>query len=507
MRSTSATSNSHRQRQLFAAVLMFVSAGGCVSTVRREAADLVAQQGERRQADDGSGEDRSMVVQDIRPSDNMDVQAVAYREPIVFASPIITMTDDNSAMAVEATEMAVAEDRQPAEHFVGLALANHPKIRAARQRVAAATNVIAQVRALPDPVFSNNFWPLHNQALQTAAGRVGNQMSLSQAVPWPDKRRTKAAIASREVQVAQAEVERIEREIAESVRLAYYEVWYATRAITIVEETQDVIDDLTRVAEARYRSGGTQQDLLRAELEADRLADQIISLSKQKRVAQADLAALVQQPRTLVPEASAEIGMTNVPEQLDQLIASAEKCNPELKGLAWEVERDRQKQRLACLQQYPDLQFGVNWGLINDNNNAISPVANGHDNISFTVATSLPIWRDKIDAGVREAAHRTSSSTQRLEAERDALYGKLRRLLAQADALVEQRGIYQQRIIPRIEDTLKLSIADYRGGRTDFFTVIETYRELLMFETQLARIEASLAGTVAQIERAVGCPQ
>jgi hypothetical protein len=35
--------------------------------------------------------------------------------------------------------------------------------------------------------------------------------------------------------------------------------------------------------------------------------------------------------------------------------------------------------------------------------------------------------------------------------------------------------------------------------------LIETYRELLMFETQLARINASLAGTVARIERAVGC--
>jgi len=36
--------------------------------------------------------------------------------------------------------------------------------------------------------------------------------------------------------------------------------------------------------------------------------------------------------------------------------------------------------------------------------------------------------------------------------------------------------------------------------------LIETYRELLMYETQLARIDANLAGTVAQIERTVGCP-
>ncbi len=398
------------------------------------------------------------------------------------------------------------ETQQPVEYFVSVALGGHPKLRAARQRVAAATNVAPQVSSLPDPMFNNSFWPIQDQALQTAGGRVGHQFGLSQGVPWPEKLRTKAVIANREVQIAQAEVERIEREITEAVRLAYYEVWFATRAIAIIQETRELVDDLTQVAEARYKSGGSQQDVLRAQLEADRLDDQTVMLRQQKQQAQADLAALVQQPVSLIPEASEELDLTNVPAQLDGLLALAEQCSPELRSIAYEIQRDRQKQKLARLQKYPDLQFGVNYFIISDDNNVLSPVANGHDNISFTVGTTLPIWRNKINAGIREAAHRTSSTSERLEAERYAIQGKLRRLMAQADALVQQQDIYNERIIPRTEDTLKLSIADYRGKRTDFFTLIETYRELLMFETQLARFEATLAGTVAQIERTVGCP-
>jgi outer membrane protein TolC len=288
--------------------------------------------------------------------------------------------------------------------------------------------------------------------------------------------------------------------------LAYYEVWFATRAIAIIEETRKVVDDLTQVAEARYKSGGTQQDVLRAQLETDRLDDQLIVLVKQKKQAQADLGALVQQPVSLIPEAQYDLGLRDIPQHLDNLLALAEQCSPELRTIAWEIQRDRQKQRLACLQQYPDLQFGLNYSIISDDDDVISPVANGHDNISFTVGVTLPIWREKINAGIREAAHRSTSSTQRLDAERDVIYGRLRRLVAQADSLVEQEGIYEERIIPRSEDTLRLSMADYRGKRTDFFALIETYRELLMFETQLARIEATLAGTIAQIERTVGCP-
>ncbi len=401
---------------------------------------------------------------------------------------------------------AMAGTQQSVDYFVQLALGGHPKIQAARQRVGAANNVIPQATALPDPMFNNTFWPSRDQSLQTAGGRMAHQMSLQQGVPWPEKLRTKGAIASQEVQMAQAEVDRIEREITEAVRLSYFEVWYATRAIAIIKESRNLVDDLTQVAEARYKSGGTQQDVLRAQLEADRLDDQLVTLTKQREVAQADLAALVQQPVSLMPEASEELGLSNIPEQLDSLLVLAEQCSPELRAIAWEIQRDRQKQKLACLQKYPDLNLGLNYGIVSDNSNAISPVADGHDNISFTVGVTLPIWRDKINGGINEAAHRTSSSMQRLQAERDVLYGKLRRLMAQADALTQQRDIYEDRIIPRTEDTLKLSIADYRGKRTDFFTLIETYRELLMYETQLARIDATLAGTVAQIERAVGCP-
>ncbi|MCA9134614.1 MAG: TolC family protein, partial [Planctomycetales bacterium] len=401
---------------------------------------------------------------------------------------------------------SAAASAQPVDYFVSLALSNHPKIHAARHRVAAATQVIPQVSSLPDPMFNNTFMPIHDQALQTAGGRVAHQFGLSQGVPWPEKLHTKAAIASREVQMAQAEVERIEREITEAVRLAYYELWFATRAIAIIGETRELVDDLTQVAAARYRSGGSQQDVLRAQLEADRLLEQVVTLTRQKEASQADLATLVQQPVALLPAAIEELPLSNVPEQLDALLVRAEQCSPELRAIAWEIQRDRQKQKLACLQKYPDLQVGLNYSIIDDNHRVLSPVANGHDNIGFTLGTTLPIWREKIDAGVREAAHRTNSSTRRWEAERDVLYGKLRRLLAQADAFTEQREIYQTRLVPRTEDTLKLAIADYRGKRTDFFTVIETYRELLVFETQLARIDASLAGTVAQIERTVGCP-
>lgn len=512
-------------------LLAVLLVGGCatttelrpssISTRETPPADSVAcSRGEGRS---GQSFERSMSVRPVSYDDGVasspstseissnrvdtEGQALAFEEqPELDGGDVPDPPDGLTGLQGTALDDAETIE-QPIEHFVAIAVSAHPKILAARHRFAAASNVIPQARALPDPKFNNIFWPIHDQALQTAGGRMGHQFQLSQGVPWPEKLRAKAAIASREVQMAQAELDRIEREITESVKLAYYEVWFATKAISIIEETRELINDLTNVAEARYKSGGTQQDVLRAQLESDRLDDKLVELRKQKAQAQADLAALVQQPVMLIPETLDSIDVNHGRHQLDELLALAEQCSPELRALAWEIQRDRQKQRLACLEKYPDFNVGLNYGIVDDNRTVISPVANGHDNLSFMVGVTLPIWREKINAGIREAAHRRNSSSYRLEAERDAIQGKLRRLIAQADALIEQHDIYEQRIIPRTEDTLKLSMADYRGKRTDFFALVETYRELLMFETQQARIEATLAGTIAQIERTVGCPE
>lgn len=450
--------------------------------------------------DKGSGAfETAVVAEPIVPTDRDDLEGLPQ-------SPAGSQLEEPTSPSRLPEPTAAAGDRQPdrLSELISTALARHPRIQAARRRVAAAANEIPQARALPDPMLNNTFWPIEDHALQTAAGRVGHQMGINQQVPWPAKLDSRAAIAARDVEVAQAEVEEIEKEIVESVQLAYYELWFAQRAVEIVEDNQELVDDLKQVSEARYRAGGTQQDILRAELEADKLEDQLIELRRRTEQARADLGALVRQPADLMPEPTIELpsGVTRV--QLMELIAEAERCNPTLRGLAAEIARDREKQRLAYLQKYPDLQFGVGWTLVTEED-SVSPVANGHDNVNFTLGVTLPIWKDKIAAGIREAANRSASTAQLREAERDRLYGELRRLVAAAQAAIEQTDLFEQRLIPRTEQTLSLATADYRGERTDFFNLIDIYRELLTYQMQLARARATLAGTIAEIERAAGC--
>ncbi len=391
------------------------------------------------------------------------------------------------------------------ESCVQMALAGHPKIVAARYRVQAAQNRVPQAKSLEDPTLGNNFFPFPDNALQTAGGRMQNTMGLTQNVPWPEKLKARAAIACQEVHIAQAEVESIQREIAEAVRLAYYEVWFAQRGTAILIDNQKLVDDLIRVAEARYRAGGSQQDVLNAEIQRERLGQQLLELASQRAASEAELAAYLQQPQSFSIVTAASLDLTDLPTQLDELISLAEQCNPELKGLGYQIQRDLQKQRLATLQRYSDFQLGAQYGFMT-RDQSVSPVADGSDNISFSVGLSLPIYRNKIQSGINEAAANRVSTARLRQSEQLTIEGRLRRLLSEIDSLDQQLTLYRERIIPRADQALEIALSEYTVGKTTFVQLTENYTELLMYQLQVIKLESTLASRLAQLERTVGCP-
>jgi outer membrane protein, heavy metal efflux system len=393
---------------------------------------------------------------------------------------------------------------KPVEHYVQLALANHPRIRAAQARVAAASQRVPQARALEDPVLVNTFWPIPDAALQTADGRAVNDLRLSQELPWPGKRSTRAAVADRETRIAATQLSQTRLEIEEAVHLAYYELWFADRAMAITEENRQIGAELVTLAEARNRAGGSQQDILRAQLQLDVIDNRLIELRQQKAVAQADLAALIQQPEMEDIEPSEKIEIADIPRRMDALIAAAEECSPRLQERLAAVSRERQEMRLATLGRYPDLMVGAGW-MAMTTDDALSAVATGTDTVNFMVGLTLPIWRGRINASIREASAEVTAASREYDDAQNDVVRQLRRLKEQALAAQEQLRLYEERILPRTRQTLQLSSADYRGQLIGFGEVVDNFTELLMFELQAARSRATLAGTLAQIDRVVGC--
>jgi len=388
--------------------------------------------------------------------------------------------------------------------YVQRALEQNPEILAARRSVAAQVEVIPQVTALDDPVLVDSFQPITSNSVQTAAGRGQNALSLSQRFPWFGKLRVQGEVAEQETKIALTRLAEAQLKIAEDVHLTYDEIYFNQQAIQITETDERLLKDLLKFAEVRFRTGQTsQQDVLRAQVELERLRDRLITLRRQLRQAQADLAKILHTS----PEADLKVAKLDVPSArigIKRLYAAAVRCRPELQERLHAIVRDERTGELARLRYYPDVTVGVGWQSITGQG-ALSRVSNGNDNVAFTVGVNLPIWRDKLRAGVSEAEHRVVASARQYDATRDDTFRQIKRLMVQVSALDQQIVLFRESIIPKSEQTLQVSAADYRVGKIDFQQILDNWSDLLLFQIQLVRLEATLAQTFASLERVVGC--
>ena len=388
---------------------------------------------------------------------------------------------------------------------VALAVARAPRAEAARRRAAATAARVPQVTALDDPMLNSTSYPIRDQSLQTAGGRIQTGVQLTQRIPWLEKLGARGEVVRREIQAALTEVASAELAAALSARTAWFEAWFADRAVEVTLRNRELLDQLLDVAVAKVRTGGGQTDVLRTQLEIDRLDDRLLTLRRQRDVARADLAAVLRlPPGAELPTAAEELPPLDAAAEVDALFAAAQRCRPELQKIGWEIARDRAQRRVAALAAKPDFTAGLGYAVVTEED-ALAGVANGHDNVSILFGLSLPIYRDKIRAGVVEAEQRIAADSRAFEAEQDDTLRQIRRLAFRLQTLADQLDLLENRILPRAEQTLDVSLADYRGERVGFTEVSDSYADLLRLEIQEARLRADTGVALAELERAVGC--
>ena len=424
-------------------------------------------------------------------------------QPVFFLPP-----DDDAGGAPDELPAALPEPEPPrtaVRELVERAIARSPEVRAARRVAYAAAEVAPQVTAYDDPRFQSVYAPLHNHSLQTAGGRVPVTMQVTQAVPWQAKLDHRGAAACDEARRLHALVGEAELKVAERVRRAAADFWFAGEAVRIADESRGFLGTLEEVAKARVRTGASQQDVLSARLERDRLDARVVELEQARAAAAARLASLlglpVEDARALTVEPPTGVAGGEV----ETLVSQAVACRPELKALLFAVDRDRHYREVACLQSRPDFTLGVGWQPVDDDD-AISPVANGNDNLNLIFGVTIPIWRDKIAAGVREADQRLLAGSRQYDAAIDEIRGDVGEAALRLQLLAERLSLYEDRLLPRSEQTLEVSLADYRGGKTSFVQVTENFLSVLTLETEAARLRADIGDASARLERAVGCP-
>lgn len=382
------------------------------------------------------------------------------------------------------------------EDFLAAVLASNPGLAAARQALRAAEARAPQARALMDPTVSTGLAPL--SVGRPGAVDPGYEIRVEQMLPYPDKRRLRAAAADSEAAIAVQEFERVRQDLSLRASLLFA-AWYRVhRALEVNAEHNLLVSDFQEVATARYAAGlAGPQDPLQAESELADLQQQQILLASEREIAAAEMNALLHRaPEVALPPPPAELPeLASALAPAAELEAEALASRPEIRALDAMVRARETAAALARLEWRPD--FGV---MASYN----SMWSDSEHRLMVGGTLNLPVRKSRIRAAITEAEARL----QVARSERAAAEDQVRREVAVAAVRLRESHhlleILSSRRVPAARDRVEAAVAGFTTGQNDFAALIDAARNLRAAELEVSTTLADLQGRHAELRRAVG---
>jgi outer membrane protein TolC len=396
------------------------------------------------------------------------------------------------------------------------ALDRNPDIQAATETARSKASVIPQVTSLPDPFVSTKTLP---EPVRTAEGDNYLVFGMKQMLPVPEKLDRRGRIALEETRMAMEQLRQTRLRVIADVKRAYFSLFAIDKMIGITKENERLLRDLIEVARGQFQVGRRQQaDVLRAQVEFSSLETRLVQLAQQRTTAESLLNSLLDRPHTTSIESPPDFDVRKIDVRLDQLLSRALIENPELRRLKRQVARDQQAARLARLAYWPDFTLGFEWMQM-DPRGAFKPRINpatgvrpaapqisedGSDNWAITFGLNVPLWIERIEAGIREAEQTLSASRRRQVSVRNTVTFKVQDALARVRSLRDIANLYATSIVPQAQQAYEVSREAYIAGTSDFQYVIDNWQKWLFFRIEYYRTLGDLERSVADLEQAVG---
>ncbi len=400
-------------------------------------------------------------------------------------------------LAMAAFAQQSPDARLRLDDVVREAIAHNPAIQRSSLMIEAQRHKVPQAKALPDPTLSVG-WMGDPIPFKTMANDPSSYRSIGamQMLPLWGKRGLRGEIAQKDVASAQTESDASVRRVTADVKAAYYEYFYTGKAIDITNRDKALLQQISDVTESRYRVGkAAQPDVLRSQVELTMLIQRLTMLQQQRNIAQARLNTLMGRAADAPLPPAEEINRAALPNSTE-VLAAAEKSDPDLAREQINIARSRLMADLAKREYRPDLSVGYMY-----EQRTGMPDMHG---VTFSV--NIPVfYKQKQQEALKQAQVEAAAGEKSRENRLNELHYELRQMFTMAQTADSLMQLYEKAILPQTQLTLDSSRAGYSVGSVDFQTVLsnftnlhsyqlEYYRQLADYQIALARLE-SLTGT------------
>jgi outer membrane protein, heavy metal efflux system len=290
--------------------------------------------------------------------------------------------------------------------------------------------------------------------------------------------------------------------VLRDVKIAYYDLALAIESERLIERSRTALGQTQKIVESRYAvAQATQADVIKAQVQLARMADELLKLGRERLMAESEIARLTGRhggfnlSAVALPPA-AEVALA--PAKLEQL---ALQQRPQLLALQTLVAKSDGSLELARKDTLPDFDLKFSYGQ-RDN----SPAGmKRSDMVSFTVAMNLPVWRaTKNEPRIAEAQAMREKAIAAVHAQTHEIANELHHQVTTVEQTLKSLRLYQREVLPAARLGLEAAVSAYSVSRVDFLTLLDTQMAVFNYEIAAAGALAGYHKALTQIDFLTG---
>ena len=385
--------------------------------------------------------------------------------------------------------------------YIQKALKNNAGLRADFDAWQAGLESIPQARGIDDPTIRFTHFV---EEVQTRTGPQNNKLEISQKIPRAKVREHAGMMAQSQADQLWWKANETKHQIIYQVKQFYADYAYLAQHIRIVKENLGLLQNLEPVVQARLRSGGNQADLLKLQVEIAKLENELNSLERLRPALNRQLRTVMNDSETKLLPWPKGIEITPKALQLGDLLQTMKANSPVLKQRTALINKSSHHTTHSRLLKKPDVTVGLTYIETGSAETFPKPTGSSTDPFGLTVGISIPLFNKKHDAKVREARYVESSMRHRLKEQQLTLSAELEVEVYHLQDAGQNIQLYKETLIPRAQQAMDVMQVSYQTGTSSLLEIIESERDVLLFEQSYWRAQRDYVQHLAKIEMICG---
>jgi outer membrane protein TolC len=384
--------------------------------------------------------------------------------------------------------------------YLEIAAKNNPTVQQKFTEYQAALQKVPQVGSLSDPELSLGVFL---KPMELVSGNQVADIRLMQMFPWFGVLKNAKDEMSLMANAKYELFRDAKLQVFYDVRRTWYELYKVQKEISVSEKNIKILKAIEQLSLVHFKTplpGSTGlADLYRIQMETGELENNIASLKNQEQSITANFNSYLNRPPVTPVFTGDTLAADSLELSLEAVSDSILIKNFMLSMLEYEKQSIDARKKMVTAMGYPMVGVGLNYSLISKNAMSTSNM-NGKDMVMPMVTVTLPIYRKKYNAMVKEADLLKIATSQNYQATVNSLQTEYYQAVQLYHDAQRRVKLYenQYQLASKSLDLIIKSFSTASSGLTD---VLRIRQQTLDYEFKQVEAVADFNTAVAWLKR------